>query len=83
MWTYFGDGIVWGDGTTQVPSEFRSDDSYCPFNEKDVSDSEIGYNITFSMGIMIIMLTVLLTLIIWRKWRNVEVYALRTKEILS
>jgi hypothetical protein len=36
VWTFFEGGIVWPDGTTNVPSDSRTVEHDCPFPDDDI-----------------------------------------------
>ena len=42
VFTYYGKGIIYGDGSTEIPSEFRTNNHVCPFDAKDIQDSSVG-----------------------------------------
>ena len=83
IFTYYGDGIIYGDGTTAIPTEFRTDTSDCPFAEEDRQDSTIGSTIVYMAGIGFITLTLVLTLVIWRKHKKAKIPPLNNRQVIS
>ena len=83
VFTYFGDGIIYGDGTTTPPTEFRTSTGDCPFPDEDIQESTIGEAILYMAGIGFITLTLVLTLVIWRKHKKAKIPPLNSRQVIS
>jgi hypothetical protein len=48
VWRFFGDGIIYPDGTTNPPPAVAIEKSFdCPFNEDEVKTFEDGVILTY------------------------------------
>jgi hypothetical protein len=66
VWTFFEGGIVWPDGTNNIPSDSRTVEHDCPFPDDDIQASSNGENIAYIVNFIVIGITGLMTLVIWR-----------------
>lgn len=83
MWIY-SEPIIWNDGTTVVPPDQPIvEDFDCPFNEDDVEPSEQGRIINLGISVGVALLTCIMTVFVWKKWKNHKIEPLNSKHEMS
>ena len=55
LYVYYGDGIIWPDGTTNIPPDGKETDDDCPFPDDEIEDSKKGLQIAY-MACLVCML---------------------------
>ena len=68
--------FFWADGSTGIPSDTRSEDWSCPFSDKDVKLSHVGIGITSAICYSILIMAIITSLFIWRKFWQLNVIPL-------
>jgi hypothetical protein len=64
------DGLIWADGSTDVPDDLFTNDNDCPFSDDDVKRSNFGVMVgcTVCFGILGVMIGV--SWLVWKKFWN-------------
>ncbi|CAG9336096.1 unnamed protein product [Blepharisma stoltei] len=75
--------IIYGNGSTKKPTDFRNEDSGCPFPAKEIRTFEKGRVLLFGICFFVALVMILITLYIWKKWWNTSVSPLITREEIS
>jgi hypothetical protein len=65
---YFGEGILFADGTNVPPEESRSEDYYCPFDESEAETFEDGIMLAYIIAFVYLGVTIGITALIWKKY---------------
>jgi hypothetical protein len=63
---------VWPDGTTNAPSETRTIDSECPFDQDLAEKFDNGIMLSYLISFILLAITLIISGIIWRKYWNMD-----------
>ncbi|CAG9319101.1 unnamed protein product [Blepharisma stoltei] len=75
--------IVYPDGTNVKPSDLRNQNSKCPFPDKKIKTFEKGRGLLFGICFFVALITIFITVFIWKKWWNISIEQLKQKEEIS
>ncbi|CAG9331452.1 unnamed protein product [Blepharisma stoltei] len=75
--------MIYADGTTNKPTDFRVTRTNCPFDDKLKQTFYKGRALVFGICFFIAAITAVITFIIWKKWWNRKVEPLVTSEEIS
>ena len=75
--------VIWPDNTTNVPADIRTSDIDCPFESKQVVTFVPGRVTSYMSLTVLCLLSVSITLFIWRKWWNLQAEPLTSKAEIS
>ncbi|CAG9309823.1 unnamed protein product [Blepharisma stoltei] len=68
------ESIIWYDNSTVAPNDLILYENGCPFPQKQISRSEKGSNALYGIMGFVIAMTIVESLIIWKKfWKNVMI----------
>jgi hypothetical protein len=62
--------FVWPDGSTKTPGDTFVTDNDCPFSDDDVKQSKTGVMIGFCICFSIILIMIVSSVVIWKKYWN-------------
>jgi hypothetical protein len=68
QFSYFGDGILFADGTNVPPKESRATDHYCPFNESEADTFRKGIILIYIIAFVHLACTGCITVYVWKKF---------------
>ncbi|CAG9325303.1 unnamed protein product [Blepharisma stoltei] len=75
--------IIYADGSTEKPSEYRDINNRCPFPSKKMKTFQKGRGLLFGICFASALIMIAITFYIWRKWWNISVEPLHQKEEIS
>ncbi|CAG9325308.1 unnamed protein product [Blepharisma stoltei] len=75
--------IIYADGSTQKPSEYRNTNNRCPFPDKKMKTFKKGRGLLFGICFTSALIMIVITFYIWKKWWNISVEPLHQKEEIS
>ncbi|CAG9316649.1 unnamed protein product [Blepharisma stoltei] len=75
--------IVYSDGTTIKPPDFRGTNNNCPFDNKLKQTFYMGRALVFGICFIVAAITAIITFIIWKKWWNIKIEELKTPQEIS
>ena len=76
-----GTTIIYGDGSSSVPSDSWPTAYDCPFAQHMSRISINGVIIVFCIGFLLFLITLLLSFFSYRKWRGVTIETIETKTV--
>jgi hypothetical protein len=83
IWKFFEPGILYSDGTPTPPSDIEIEDWDCPFNEDDAETFHNGLMLAYLICFALCIVTIIMTVLIWRKWWNREIKPLGGKHFIT
>ncbi|CAG9331427.1 unnamed protein product [Blepharisma stoltei] len=75
--------IIYADGTTNKPADFITTRTSCPFDDKLRRRFPKGQGLAFGICFFVVLVTVIATFYIWKKWWNINVEELIKSEEIS
>ncbi|CAG9331428.1 unnamed protein product [Blepharisma stoltei] len=75
--------VVYADGSTNKPTDFRITRTNCPFDDKLKQTFSKGRALVFGICFFIAVVTAIITFLIWKKWWNIKVEELIKSEEIS
>ncbi|CAG9332857.1 unnamed protein product [Blepharisma stoltei] len=75
--------MIYADGSTLKPSEYRSSDYDCPFPDREIKSFDKGKGLLFGICFSVALVMIIITFFIWKRWWNVSIEPLITKEEMS
>ncbi|CAG9319672.1 unnamed protein product [Blepharisma stoltei] len=75
--------LVYADGTTVKPADYRNENDKCPFPNKEVRTFDKGRAVLFAICFTVGLVTAIITFIIWKKWWNISIEELKEKKEIS
>lgn len=82
-WTWYTD-IIWNDGTIEVPPDTLIEEDFdCPFDPDEAEPIQLGRDINLGIQFALAMITAIITVFIWKRWKHVKIEPLATKHEMS
>ncbi|CAG9332927.1 unnamed protein product [Blepharisma stoltei] len=72
--------LVYADGSTTKPADLRSTDYKCPFPDRLVRTFAKGRALVFGICFFVALVSLVITIYIWKKWWKISIEPLTTKE---
>ncbi|CAG9319094.1 unnamed protein product [Blepharisma stoltei] len=75
--------MIYAGGTTIKPNDLRDENSKCPFSTRLVKTFVKGRELLFGICFGIVLITIVITVFIWKTWWNIPIEMLNKKEEIS
>ncbi|CAG9332934.1 unnamed protein product [Blepharisma stoltei] len=77
------ESLVYADGSTAKPTDLRNTDYKCPFATKLVRTFAKGRALIFGICFVLTLISLCITIYIWKRWWKISVAPLTVKEEIS
>ncbi|CAG9332940.1 unnamed protein product [Blepharisma stoltei] len=75
--------LIYADGSTIKPSDLRDTNYKCPFPNKSIKTFEKGRALVFGICFGVALISLIITVYIWKRWWKISIEPLTAKEEIS
>ncbi|CAG9332932.1 unnamed protein product [Blepharisma stoltei] len=77
------ESMVFADGSTIKPSDLRNTNYECPFPNRLIKTFAKGRALVFGVCFGVALISLIITIYIWRRWWKISIEPLKTKEEIT